>query len=182
MESEDFLISDISFGMNLINNNSLNRGDSGYDVDNDYGYFIIGNDYKYSATVKTTDKDKYRKGVTQIGAETFQALLGAIPFFGDVISGAQTAISIAQGFERISAPLTYNTTNKNYYYEALATHNTRASQKAAYGMLLKSSAIAINSNNTLFFGSGDYARGIFNISHTDRPDGTVEYARANLNV
>lgn len=182
MESEDFLISDISFGMNLIKNNSLNRGDSGYDVDNDYGYFIIGNDYKYSATVKTTDKDKYRKGVTQIGAETFQALLGAIPFFGDVISGAQTAISIAQGFERISAQLTYNTTNKNYYYEALATHNTRASQKAAYGMLLKSSAIAINSNDTLFFGSGDYARGIFNISHTDRPDGTVEYARANLNV
>ncbi len=86
--------------------------------------------------------------------------------------------------ETANEEIAYDETNQNYYYSGLSTYNTRATQYAHYGNLIRGSAITLNStdNNTLLFRENDYAKGVFNISHTDRTDGIMPYGKIYFDV
>lgn len=180
-------ISDISFGANIYNANSLNCGDSGYSIENDYGYFFIGNEYEFSASKKKATGD-FVQGTVKFAKAAASFALGRL-IKNDVlaqqiiscISGAFTVTDIVKTY--VGDELVYNETNKNYVYPNTHLHNTRDSQKQAYGGLAKTSAIMINTteDDRLYFCSGDYAKGTFSFSHTDKPTGK-EYSQLSACV
>lgn len=183
VESNSFKISDISFAASLYNVNSLNIGDTGYSVDEDYGYFFTGNSYHYSAShIESAD---VTSGIKDITSSITSAVLGYVPFLGDAISVADNLFTLASGVNALSSQITYNTTNENFVYPDLALYNTRATQKQHYNTLVKGSEILINSPDSerLYFMINDYARGTFNFSHTDKADGSsAEYNQLKLTV
>lgn len=181
-ESSDYSISDISFAANVYNVNAPNQSDSNYDIDEDYGYFFIGNDYYYSATRKYNDTEQY--GVKQIASSLLSAGLGKIPVFGDIISATGTFLDVMEGISIATSDITYNESNEKYGYSGTNFPNTRETQKASYTYLLKTSKMIINSTDSdrLLFESDDYAKGVFVVSHTDKSDGTKEYNRIKVEV
>lgn len=181
--SEAYKISDISFATSLYNVNSLNIGDTGYSVDEDYGYFFTGNSYHYSAS--HIQSANVTSGIKNITSSITSAVLGYVPFLGDAISVADNLFTLASGVNALSSQITYNTTNENFVYPDLALYNTRATQKQHYNTLVKGSEILINSpySERLYFMINDYARGTFNFSHTDKADGSsAEYNQLKLTV
>ncbi len=56
--SKQYELKDISFATRIYNADSLNQCDAGYNVNNDYGYFIIGNRYDYSSTHIVNQSDE----------------------------------------------------------------------------------------------------------------------------
>lgn len=177
-------VTDISFGAQVYNVNSYNQTDTQYSKDNDYGYFIIGNTYNYSAT-------KYNEGVYQemwkdIGITVVTAALGAFtpPLVSALVTIGSATYSITQSMISAQENFCYNVNNDNYYYSGLSLNNTRQTQKEAYGYLIKSSVVAINSTETekVYFRNGDFARGEFDLSHTDRADNIKEYCRIRFDV
>lgn len=182
-QSEHYLACDISFAASLYNVNSLNIGDTGYSVDEDYGYFFTGNSYHYSAShIESAD---VTSGIKNITSSITSAVLGYVPFLGDAISVADNLFTLASGVNALSSQITYNTTNENFVYPDLALYNTRATQKQHYNTLVKGSEILINSPDSerLYFLINDYVRGTFNFSHTDKADGSsAEYNQLKLTV
>ena len=186
-ESNDLYVNDISFGANIYNANSLNCGDPGYNIDNDYGYFFIGNEYEFSASKKKNNGD-WVQGTKKLGKAVASYILGRIirnDFLAQqvvsYIDNAFTASDIVKTY--VGEELVYNETNKNYVYPNSHLYNTRDSQKQAYGGLAKTSAIMINTtgDDRLYFYNGDYAKGTFSFSHTDKPNGK-EYSQLNACV
>ncbi len=179
---DDIQVSDISFGASLYNVNSLNYGDTGYSVYNDYGYFFIGNEYEFEA--KKIKKEDYMKGILTLGKAIFNSIIGMDDTLGDCISAIDDAITICDTLSGVLSDMTYNVTNKNMYYPTIHNYNTRETQVSHYGNLLRASAIAINSpeDDKLIFQINDYAKGTYVVSHTDKPDGGVEYSRLEANI
>jgi len=179
-ESKSFTVSDISFASSLYNVNSLNAGDEHYNIDNDYGYFYTGNKYYYSAT-QVTDGNA-EENCKNIAQSITSTLLGFIPFsyFTNALAVGEMVVDIVTNINSIANGILYDTTNECMYYDDVFTNNTRLSQKQAYGYLLKSSAIAINSNKHLLFKTNNYARGLFHFTHSDKADGSVEHNKIKL--
>lgn len=176
-------VSDISFGAEVYNVNSYNYGDVGYETNDDYGYFFIGNNYYYSAS-------KYnmlgvREQVNEIDSAVMSAVLGSMPNdVGPIYTVVNNTYTVVNAVEQINANLTYNVTNESYGFNELSLGDTRQTQKEAYGKLLKASAVLLNSpeSDTVIFQENDYARAVYNISHTDRSDNVKEYNRIRFNI
>lgn len=186
LESEDIDVSDISFGANLYNANSLNFGDDGYSAIEDNGYFIIGNEYEFSVSKK--DGSSVIGGINEIAGVTIPIILNAVPVIGSLASQMYTIVDNTivsfNGIKSILAgEVTYSVTNKNYIFNNNKFFTTRATQLQNYGQLVKSAAIAINTegDNKLYFSSGDYAKGTYTLSHTDKPYGK-EYCKLDACV
>ena len=182
LESESFCVSDISFASNIYNVNTLNQGDDGYNIDDDYGYFFTSNSYRFSSTRKRNDK--WQSGIHQIASSAVSFGLGFVPGLGDLLSINNLFFDIREGAMMLSESGYYNESNDNYYCTDSNFPTTRDTQKERFGRLLKSSKMLINSDDSdrIFFRSGDYATGVFHYSHTDKPNGGVEYNRISLNV
>ncbi len=166
--SAELTVSDLSFVSSIYNCNSLNTGDYGYNVDNDYGYFFTGNFYQYCAT--GINSGNTSTGIHEIGSSLLSAGIGTIPVLGTLYSIADTIISVANGFNQLRGQ-SYSTGDGHCMLTG--TYNTRAEQKAEFnGNLLKCSKMIINSTSQekITFGKDDYARGVFNFSHTDKPN------------
>ena len=186
-ESDDIKIYDISFGATVSNCNSLNENDDGYSVENDYGYFFTGNEYAYSVTVK--DGSKVKEGVKNIAGVVIPLVFSKIPSpkvdaalkvfekVGDIITVSKSLQDIFRG------ELVYSNTSESYVYQNEHLYNTRKTQVEKYGSLIKTSAIPINTedDNRLQFYGGDYAKGIYTLSHTDKENGK-EYGRIDACV
>ena len=147
LESEDIDVSDISFAVNLYNANSLNFGDEGYSAIEDNGYFIIGNEYEFSVSKK--DGSSIIGGINDIAGVTIPIILNAVPVIGPLASQMYTiADNMIVSFFGIKSILagevTYSETNKNYVFNNNKFCTTRATQLENYGQLVKSAAIAIN--------------------------------------
>lgn len=180
--SDDFLISDISLGMNIISEDTENTAGNKFDV-NDSGFFISGNEYRYSATVReNNDKVAYGTGVKEIAKDKFHAVLGRNPSYGSVIETSDKVIRVADEFQKVYSDFTYDSKTACYRSTSLADYNTATAQKESFGMLIKSSAFTVNSNDCVFFADGDYARGIFNIGYAADNDGSIKYSRAEIDV
>lgn|GEM_PF-2469646 len=179
--SNRFNVSDISFSANIYNNNSCNFFDDDYNIDNDYGYFFIGNNYYYSAT-EIVNKNEKQEGIHQIGETLFSAAMGQFPLIGNILTISDALFSIADGFFMMENSVRYNETNESYYFNEVNFNNTRETQKQTYNGLLKTSVIAINSYGKLLFELNDYARGVFNITHTDRASSVREYCLIQFDI
>lgn len=185
-EPKDFQISNISFGASIYNGNALNSFDEDYQIDDDYGYFFIGNEYEFN--VKKVVKEEVLPTLLNLGDTVFSACIGAINKkfgkIGDVISTVGNIIKVGETLDACITGMTYNVTNKNAYYPSVHNYNTRATQKEKYGKLLKTSAIVLNTagENELFFESEDYAKGTYLISHTDKANNKKEYSRLDVNI
>lgn len=179
-------ISDISFGATIYNANSLNYGDADYNIDNDYGYFFIGNEYEFSGSKKKSTGDPVAglKKFTDTATSVFLGkILDDLGPVGKILKAIDNGIAVAEAVQvAIGGEMTYDATNKNYEYPNLHLHNTRDSQKEAYGGLIKASAITINTtgdDKIYFYNNGsDYAKGTYTFSHTDKSTGK-EYGQLN---
>ena len=180
-------VRDISYGATIQNANSLNYGDERYNIDNDYGYFFIGNEYEFSASKKKGQD--ILNGIWKVIDGSVSLVIGDVEskFIKEawnIISTASSIIEVGEGLDEIlSGPMIYNATNKNYDYQNMHIHNTRNAQKEAYGNLVKASAITINTfgDDKIYFYDNDYAKGTYTFSHTDKPSGK-EYSQLNVCV
>lgn len=182
-------VRDISYGATIQNANSLNYGDERYNIDNDYGYFFIGNEYEFSASKKKGQD--ILNGIWKVIDGSVSLVIGDVEskFIKEawnIISTASSIIEVGEGLDEIlSGPMIYNATNKNYDYPNMHIHNTRNAQKEAYGKLVKASAITINTfgdDKIYFYDNGsDYAKGTYTFSHTDKSIGK-EYSKLNVCV
>ena len=182
-------VRDISYGATIQNVNSLNYGDERYNIDNDYGYFFIGNEYEFSASKKKGQD--ILNGIWKVIDGSVSLVIGDVEskFIKEawnIISTASSIIEVGEGLDEIlSGPMIYNATNKNYDYPNMHIHNTRNAQKEAYGKLVKASAITINTfgdDKIYFYDNGsDYAKGTYTFSHTDKSIGK-EYSKLNVCV
>lgn len=111
-------------------------------------------------------------------------IISALPIVGNIYSITQAGVTLKDIADNAEEEAVYDETNHNYYYSGLSTYNTRATQAAHYGNLIRGSAIALNStnNNSLLFRENDYAKGVFNISHTDRADGIMPYGKIYFDI
>lgn len=176
-------VSDISFGAEVYNVNSYNYGDAGYETNNDYGYFFIGNNYYYSAS--KYNMSGVREQVNEMSSAVMSVVLGALPNgVGPIYTVVNNTYTVVNAVEQINVNLTYNVTNESYGFDELSLGDTRQTQKEAYGKLVKASAVLLNSpeSNTVIFQENDYARAVYNISHTDRSDNVKEYNRIRFNI
>lgn len=182
VQSKQYQLKDISFASRIYNADSLNQGDIGYNVDNDYGYFIIGNRYDYSSTnIVSGNENATFKQVLEIGVSS---VLSMTPYVGNIFSITNTGVTLKNIVDSANEEISYDETNQNYYYSGFSTYNTRATQYAHYGNLIRGSAITLNSsdNNSLLFRENNYAKGIFNISHTDRADGIMPHGKIYFDI
>ena len=135
-ESERYKASDISFGSKIYNGNSLNVGDDNYGVADDYGYFVIGNEYEYSAQKWTAGT--FQGGMTEIVGTALETALGCIDVVGDVLGVAEGLFKIGGAVHSMINGISYDSTNKKYEYPMLHYFTTREQQKAEYGNLVRS--------------------------------------------
>lgn len=176
-------VSDISFSAEVYNVNSYNYGDTGYEIDNDYGYFFTGNNYYYNASKYNTEGTW--ESIHEIESTIISAVLGSMPNgVGLIYTILNTVYVVTNNVEQITNNLTYNVTNENYSFNELLLYNTRQTQKEAYGKLVKASAVLMNSpeSDSVIFQENDYARAVYNISHTDRSDSIKEYNKIRFNI
>ena len=181
-EAERYKASDISFGSKIYNGNSLNVGDDNYGVADDYGYFVIGNEYEYSA--RKWNMISFQEGLTEIVTAASETALGCIDVVGDVLGVAEGLFKIGGAVHSMINGISYDSTNKKYEYPMLHYFTTREQQKAEYGNLVRSSVIAVNSSSRekIVFRRGDYAMGKYVLSHTTKPDGSKEYGLIDITV
>ena len=181
-ESERYKASDISFGSKIYNGNSLNVGDDNYGVADDYGYFVIGNEYEYSA--RKWNMISFQEGLTEIVTAASETALGCIDVVGDVLGVVEGLFKIGGAVHSMINGISYDSTNKKYEYPMLHYFTTREQQKAEYGNLVRSSVIAVNSSSRekIVFRRGDYAMGKYVLSHTTKPDGSKEYGLIDITV
>lgn len=182
MESQNLSMRDISFGAKIYNANSFNYGDNEYNVNDDYGYFFTGNSYKFSATKYSLGIVK--KGIHELGSNAALAIAGQIPLVKQIIGIANHMLSFGEGLQTLLGGVKYNKSNEDYTYPEVNLYNTRQGQIENYNALVKASGIIINTEggDRLYFYSGDYAKGTYEISHTDRPDGGKEYSKLDVCV
>jgi hypothetical protein len=191
-ESHDFTLSDISFSASLRNNNALNFGDAGYNPHNDNGYFFIGNSYNYRASM-FQDGTITKAPIDRVEhfADAFLGVMSYLDPTGLIGGNVSGVIDIAKnifyastGFSPIvRTGISYNSTsNENLFWCNRYLPNTRLSQLGTYHHLIKASAIMLNTDGALLFRSGDYAQGIFQISHSDQANWQKEYTRFDLQV
>ncbi len=179
-------VSDISFASNLYNVNSLNEGDAGYNGQDDYGYFLTGSTYNYTAS-RRIDGNR-QEGLHQIGSSILSAGLGYIPYVGNALTIIGTTIDVVQGVAMITD--TYEYDENNTSYDVTNFLSTKATQLFEYGRLIKAANMRINSSgeNRLYFCVGDEAKGTFGLSHGDRylDEGEeiplIEYSNLRLQV
>lgn len=166
-ESDSYTISDISFISNIKNTNTANYGDGTYNPQVDNGYFFIGSDYSYSAT-KYSAGGNATSAIKYLGEYAVSSAIGYVPVIGDLYSMTNDAIGIIDAITAVNTSIAYNETNKNYYYEDTVLPPTRRGQLEKYNNLIKYSQMIINTygSDRLYFKSGDYAKGTFEISHT----------------
>ncbi len=172
----------MSFSSTVYNVNSYNQGDTQYDIDNDYGYFIIGADYNYLfSQYKRGTTNPYKS--TQFVLNTLECALNLVVNLTPILSECVDLYDLTNNFVAAlrNQGAVYNETNQSYYFNELLYYTTRATQKEHYDNLVKNVLmyLKVSAKNHTYFSSNDHATGIVQLSHTDKDDGSIEYSQLN---
>lgn len=185
VESKDYMLGNISFAGQIRNQNDYNIGDAQYDVNNDYGYFFIGNNYKYSATKYKSQTyeniSKLPSAIIKAGIDILKAKNLWVFEPPSLFTVAQNMVDICQILSSINTQIEYNESTDSYGYTPQYFPNTRQTQTAAFGALVRGAHLILQptDKDTVFFRKGNYANAQFNYSHTD---GKIQYTQFEFSV
>lgn len=188
--SDRYFLQDVCFGATLMNEQTLNYGDVGYNPYDDYGSFFTAMDYAYQGQYwkngELSIEDLFVDGIDLLflglGAKyrAFQKLGNIFTLASDLFSIISNGMS-AQSTTII--PLEKRVTATCYY-------QNRDDQLANYldedgkPYLTKVAAIGLNSTETkkLWHGVGDHATAYFTVSHSALNGRPAEYTRFLSNI
>lgn len=187
MESDEYFLKDIRFGLTLYNEQELNTINNGYNAHSDDGSFIIGQDYSCNGVelinVEGEKDKKIFSDLTELGLRGLDIVLGIISktdvFPINHIAGAlnkfQHAVAdfdmICNLINDINSP-TVVTTVKETTFHAKCMYTTRRDQLAHYTdereckpTLVKSSMMYVNGEDSnIWYGNGNFATGYFTVA------------------
>lgn len=193
-----FYLKDISFSSVLYNEQALNVGDPGYSAENDYGAFFTGFDYAYNGKVREYGEfpDDAMQNITsdcvEIALGFVDTVVSGIPILGNIVSGLEWGLTISStisdSIELYNGVKSYTDgeleqTNKKI--TATSLYKNREDQLAHYRdndgnpQFSKIASVTCNTGTeqSLWYGIGDYAKGYFYIGHGAQTGMSSYYTR-----
>lgn len=181
--TEDYYLKDVSFGASLFNEQSLNRGDSGYDPYNDYGSYFTGFDYSYQGKYREYGEFNGADLGWNIADSVFYWLgyFDAVPVVGSVTSvlgQIYSTVSLGKGWIDFAVD-TYNavegeiksTENKltaTCYYQNRDDQLKYYKDEKGNPVLTKTATLVVDSGTekSIWYGVGDNVTAYFSIGHS----------------
>lgn len=155
-----YFLKDVGFKITLDNPTLLNQSDNGYNALDDEGAFII------QTRVNVSGLGLKKKG-NSFAEDTVMFTLGFVPYLGTGLSVLSYVHDVYNGFGNGNYFDTYPEMTQNNEANIDTLHTNSTDQINAYGNLIKSQAISINSNNDaprLIHVQGGYAQAIYTIA------------------
>lgn len=167
--SPNFYLKNIQFSFSVENKNSLNKGQSGYSIWNDFGDYVLDTSYIANGEGKSTNRDS-------IGITTANFILGFIPYLGPALSIIDYGIDLYKYFSYTPIDQFTSSNNNGTFTIGNSTGNytntyyktSISDQEYYYGGLIKSVSIkpngqSGNGGDPLLVGTrvaGHYAKGM----------------------
>ena len=165
-----FNLADITIAANIFNGQDLNEGDSGYDVLNDDGNFIIrtGIDIKATEFTGEYDFDAVAKDAGYFALKKIVSMvIGWIPGVGSYINNALDVAEFIRETENHYYGDRFESVDYSSYYASTVYANSKHSQmELTGGKLCRSSAITTSAMDGVeaWLRVGDYFTGTFEVS------------------
>ncbi len=192
--TEDFYLKDISFGASLYNEQALNRGDANYNPYEDYGSFFTGYDYSYKGKHRVYGEFPAEDLlITTLDTKFFYlGALEVVPIIGDVVSILGTiydGVSLANDWISLGKDIynciegevqeTQKTVTATSYYQNRDDQLSHYKDANNIPYLVKNAIMGVNTNsdNSIWYGTGDNVTGYFNISHSALNERQIESTR-----
>ena len=184
-EDTRFSLQDISFSGVLANEQGLNEGDIGYDVDEDEGPFFIRMDYFFDGIKSLKSTGLGDEEIAQIVFSCMNFVLGLIPDLGTMMSIIETGVEIGTIVTSALDTKEFDVNNQNAIYDCYRT--TGPKQIEDYGELMRGADANIDSNGEEYFQflAGDWAEAQFTVgdsSHDAAGSPGRIYRRIELKV
>ena len=184
-EAARFSLQDISFSGVLANEQGLNEGDIGYDVDEDEGPFFIRMDYFFDGIKSLKSTGLADEEIAQIVFSCMNFVLGLIPDLGTMMSIIETGVEIGTIVTSALDTKEFDVNNQNVIYDCYRT--TGPKQIEDYGELMRGADANIDSNGEEYFQflAGDWAEAQFTVgdsSHDAAGSPGRIYRRIELKV
>lgn len=187
----EYYLKDVSFAMNLLNEQEVNQGTSNYYAsENDNGAYFTYFDYEYDGVSREkkalTDDDKNTIASTcvDLGLSLIKTVVSFIPGGGAAVSLADLGLKMIGAAGKAQTIWHYATEADNYLHESdvevssgklTAKHffPNKSDQISQYGNLAKTAAIVVNTTEdgkTILYGNNNNFKGYFKVGHS-APDG-----------
>lgn len=187
----EYYLKDVSFAMNLLNEQEVNQGTSSYYAsENDNGAYFTYFDYEYYGVSREkkalTDDDKNTIASTcvDLGLSLIKTVVSFIPGGGAAVSLADLGLKMIGAAGKVQTIWHYATEADNYLHESdvevssgklTAKHffPNKSDQISQYGNLAKTAAIVVNTTEdgkTILYGNNNNFKGYFKVGHS-APDG-----------
>ena len=183
----EYYLKDISFAMNLLNEQEVNQGTSSYYTsENDNGAYFTYFDYEYDGVSREknalTDDDKNTIASTcvDLGLSLIKTVVSFIPGGGAAVSLADLGLKMIGAAGKVQTIWHYATEADNYLHESdvevssgklTAKHffPNKSDQISQYGNLAKTAAIVVNTTEdgkTILYGNNNNFKGYFKVGHS----------------
>lgn len=187
----EFYLKDISYALNLLNEQESNYGYQDYNAINDNGSFFTYFDYVFDATLRERGEPVDEELKTEVARNAFMLAfsgVGTIPVVGNVISGFTTLMSInslRMSIDNlVEAEENYMTVSdiavSNGRLTATHFFTNKNDQIENYGGLAKTALLAANTDDngkSIWYKQGDSFKGYFKVGHPDSDNGQPLYTR-----
>ena len=169
VENNNYFLKDVVFNANIYNEHRLNVGDEGYSVNEDNGSFFTSINTQFKATNINSSNDLT---ITYLGA-TAGLVFDLLPGL-DAIKATVSFADYAAALDKANSELVSEVSNikSNTSYDVLANEmfNSKQSQIANYGRLIRSAYAGITSSedDPILFSTkqNHFIQAKFKVSHT----------------
>lgn len=188
-EVKEYYLKDISYVMNLLNEQEANQGYTDiYNAQDDNGAYFTYFDYEYEGISKDKellsdeDKNEIAQSVVNIGLTTARTALSAVPspVTKAILDISNIVIKIVRAYGSLDRISNRAVENENYFQSQDITVSngkltakhffaSKSDQIEHYGDLAKTAALIVNSTSdgkTVLYGDGNYFKGYFKLSHS----------------
>ncbi len=191
---ERYYIKDVSFGASLYNEQTLNRGDEGYNPYQDYGSYFTGFDYSYRGRHRVhgeypTEDLLWNMSDTVVYVLGFLDIVpvigSATAILGQIYGGSQLSYNwvsfISDATSSVIGEIE-QTTKKitaTCYYQNRDDQLSQYKDKNGVPFLVKTAALKVDTtdDDTIWYGVGDDVTSYFNIGHSALDGRVPEYTR-----
>lgn len=187
----EYYLKDISYALNLSNEQESNYDYQDYNAINDNGSFFTYFDYVFDATLRERGEPVDEELKTEVARNAFMLAfsgVGTIPVVGNIISGFTTLMSInslRMSIDNlVEAEENYMTVSdiavSNGRLTATHFFTNKNDQIENYGGLAKTALLAANTDDngkSIWYKQGDSFKGYFKVGHPDSDNGQPLYTR-----
>ncbi len=157
----DFHLTNVGFGAQLLNENELNYGDSGYNKQRDNGLIILQTRLNYSGIKKKSNDEGWFE-LTKFSAHQ---LIGALPIMGDIFDFFEAGMDFANVLETFSQNSEQIECNNE---KDIFTEKSKEMQMTDNSLPSYTRAVYISPKEEIFVDKDGYAQCITLLNDTDR--------------